>query len=61
MRSVTPRKLAIPQAEDDDVVTDAFPSARGEKDLEEALKKFSNIGSNSRKMNAFETNMIFKT
>ena len=36
-------------------------SNRGEQELDVALKKFSNIGANSRKMGAYENNMIFKT
>jgi len=48
--SVTQRGLK----DEDEVITH-------EKELEEALKKYSNMGSNLKKMNAYETNMIFKT
>ena len=57
-----PLKLnRIQQQDCEDTVELGATSRRGDNELEEALKKYSNQAMNLQKMSAFETNMIFKT
>jgi hypothetical protein len=56
-----PLKLTRLQQDQDDTVEFCATSRRGENELDEALKKYSNGGANLKKMSAYETNMIFKT
>jgi hypothetical protein len=61
MNKRKPLKLAPFAPDETDIVETGATSRRGENELEDALKKYSNMGSNLKKMNAYETNMIFKT
>lgn len=61
MKQRKPLRLAPVALEETDLVELGATSRRGEQELDEALKKYSNMGSNIKKMNAYETNMIFKT